>query len=213
MTYNFNALQRCAEEIIHTGKKLYQRGWTPATSSNFSARLDQHYCAITVSGKDKGNLSLDDVMVVDLAGVPQEEKQPSAETLLHTQLYSRDPEIGAVLHTHSPAATVLSMACSDDAIVFRDYELLKAFDGIKTHQCEVAVPIFDNTQDIPALAAQVERRLVAQGQGVAYIIRGHGVYTWAKTMADCERHLEALEYLLECELRRMTIVHPHGNRP
>lgn len=205
MSYNFNALQRCAEEIISVGRKLYQRGWTPATSSNFSARLDQHYCAVTVSGKDKGNLSLDDVMVVDLAGVPQEDKKPSAETLLHTQLYARDPAIGAVLHTHSPAATVLSMTMPGNTLVLRNYELQKAFTGVTTHEGELVIPVFDNTQDIAALAVEVERWFATHGQGVAYIIRGHGVYTWGKTMADCERHLEALEFLLECELRRMQL--------
>jgi len=205
MSYNFNALQRCAEEIITVGKKLYQRGWTPATSSNFSARLDQHYCAITVSGKDKGSLSLDDVMVVDLAGIPQEDKRPSAETLLHTHLYARDPTIGAVLHTHSPSATVLSMLLASDRLVLSDYELLKAFAGIGTHETEVVIPVFDNTQDIAELAVRVEHWFAEYGQGVAYIIRGHGIYTWGKTMADCDRHLEALEFLLDCELRRMAL--------
>jgi len=205
MSYNFNALQRCAEEIVSVGKKLYLRGWTPATSSNFSSRLDQDFCAITVSGKDKGHLLFDDVMVVDMAGVPQEDKKPSAETLLHTQLYTRDPNIGAVLHTHSLAATVLSMALSGNALVLRNYELQKAFAGVTTHESELVIPIFDNSQDIATLAVNVERWFVANGQGVAYIIRGHGVYTWGKTMADCERHLEALEFLLDCELQRIRL--------
>ena len=41
-------------------------------------------------------------------------------------------------------------------LVLTDYELLKAFPGVDTHECAVTVPVFANRQDIPALAAEVD---------------------------------------------------------
>ena len=74
-------------EIIEAGRFLYGRGWSPATSSNFSHRLDDRHAAITVSGKDKGRLVEADIMVVDFHGkAVGRPLRPSAETLLHTQL-------------------------------------------------------------------------------------------------------------------------------
>ena len=33
---------------------------------------------------------------------------------------------------------------------------------------------------------------------VAYLIEGHGTYTWAKDLPTCRRHIEALEFLFQC---------------
>lgn len=101
--------EQLTQQIIDAGRFLYGRGWSPATSSNYSARLDEQRALLTVSGKHKGQLGFDDVLATDLAGNSLEPgKKPSAETLLHTQLYAWNPAIGAVLHTHSVNATVLS---------------------------------------------------------------------------------------------------------
>jgi methylthioribulose-1-phosphate dehydratase len=195
--------ERCAERIITASRDIYSRGWSPATSSNYSVRINEHCCAITVSGKHKGELGLRDVMAVDFEGRPLMARKPSAETLLHTQLYARDPVIGAVLHTHSVRATVLTMELAQvDTLVLRGYELLKAFSGVMTHDAEVRIPVFDNTQDMVELSQQVEARMQREGTGVAYLIRGHGLYTWAEDLTACMRHLEALEFLLDCEWQR-----------
>ena len=200
----------CAESIVAASHVIYSRGWSPATSSNYSVRLDANSCAVTVSGKHKGELSADDVMAVDLAGNPLLDKKPSAETLLHTQLYKRDADIGAVLHTHSVCATVLTMEHPNmDTLVLRGYELLKAFTGVKTHSTELHIPVFENTQDMVELSQRVEKRMQREGTGVAYLIRGHGLYTWAEDLAACMRHLEALEFLLDCEWRRYS-AHAHN---
>ena len=145
--------EHLSQAIIDAGRFLYGRGWSPATSSNYSARLTSAEALLTVSGKHKGQLTVDDLLAVDMDGRSLEEgKKPSAETLLHTQLYRWQPEIGAVLHTHSVNATVLSRVCLSDSLVFADYELQKAFSGIATHESQVVVPVFDNDQDIERLA-------------------------------------------------------------
>ncbi len=98
-----------AQSLVEAGRFLASQGWAPATSGNYSARLAEGQVAITVSGRDKGQLTPADIMVVDGQGQPRVAGQrSSAETLLHTSLYLAYPAVGAVLHTHSIACVSLS---------------------------------------------------------------------------------------------------------
>ncbi|WP_239481944.1 methylthioribulose 1-phosphate dehydratase [Pseudomonas insulae] len=199
--------EQLAQEIIDAGRFLYGRGWSPATSSNYSTRLAADQALLTVSGKHKGQLGTDDVLATDLDGNSLEAgKKPSAETLLHTQLYRWNGGVGAVLHTHSVNATVLSRLTAGDRLVLEDYELQKAFSGVSSHEGQVIVPIFDNDQDIARLAAQVQPWLDAHPDCVGYLIRGHGLYTWGPRMSDALRQVEAFEFLFECELKVRAIL-------
>ncbi|OJT50570.1 methylthioribulose 1-phosphate dehydratase [Pseudomonas moraviensis] len=203
--------EQLAQQIVDAGRFLYGRGWSPATSSNYSTRLSPSEALLTVSGKHKGQLGVDDVLATDLSGNSLEPgKKPSAETLLHTQLYRWRAEIGAVLHTHSVNATVLSRLTTEDFIEFEDYELQKAFSGISTHESRVRVPIFDNDQDIARLAAKVQPWLDAHPDCVGYLIRGHGLYTWGAQMSDALRQIEAFEFLFECELKTRSVMNRKG---
>ena len=192
-------LQR-AEELVEAGRYLYGRDMVPATSGNFSARLSDGTFAVTVSGRHKGKLTVADIMRVDADGRSLDGRQPSAETGLHTQIYARFPQARVVLHPHSVNATVLSMM-SSDSLLLQDYELLKAFPGVVTHDCCVRIPVFGNDQDIARLAATVDARLAGHCDAPGYLIRGHGFYTWGDSMEDALRHVEAFEFLFTCELR------------
>ena len=201
LPYDVDALRHAAGEIITNVRELAAAGWTPATSSNFSRRLDDRHAAITVSGRDKGKLTENDIMVVDWDGkAVGSDHRPSAETLLHTQLYARYPEIGCVLHTHSQNQTIASRLYSGKGVVRLDgFELLKAFRGNETHETEVLVPVLPNSQDMHTLAAQVDALLDRQPMW-GYLIDGHGMYAWGRDMPEARRHLEAFEFLLGCEL-------------
>ncbi|MBB1116678.1 methylthioribulose 1-phosphate dehydratase [Stenotrophomonas sp. W1S232] len=201
LPYDGQRLSALAQLLINNIAELARAGWTPATSSNFSHRLDQRHAAITVSGKDKGRLVEDDIMVVDFNGqAVGRPLRPSAETLLHTQLYARFPDVGCVLHTHSPVQTIASRLWAGQGhIRLEGYELLKALHGNTTHELAIELPVFANTQDMNVLAAQVEAALDA-GPLWGYLIDGHGLYAWGRDMAEARRHLEAFEFLLHCEL-------------
>lgn len=189
-----------ATEIIEAGRFLNSQGWVPATSSNFSVRLDDGSIAITASGHHKGALSEEAILRIDQDGEPLEgDKRPSAETRLHTALYSRFDTVGAVLHTHSVNATVLSRI-SEGQLVFEDYELLKALSGVDTHETKIIVPIFPNDQNIPRLSAEVDAYMDSHPPIHGYLIAGHGLYTWGRDMQETLRHIEAFEFLFQCEL-------------
>lgn len=194
--------ESAARALADTARELSLRGWTPATSSNFSMRLDDSSCCITVSGRDKGKLGVADFMRVDMDGEPLDPgRKPSAETLLHTQIYRRFPEAGAVLHTHSLNQTIASRLFEAEGYIeLAGYELLKAFHGYETHEAVMRVPVFLNSQDMHEIMHGVDVLLDADIPLHAYLISGHGVYTWGRDLAETQRHLEAMEFLLACEL-------------
>ncbi len=189
-----------ATQLIEAGRFIDSKGWVPATSGNFSARLNDGTIAITVSGKHKGQLQHDDIMLIDADAQSLDGKKSSAETLLHTSIYRRFADINCVLHPHSLNATLVSRVFADQ-IVLENYELLKAFAGIDSHDSRIIVPIFANDQNIARLAQQVERYIDNHGAIYAYIIAGHGLYTWASSVTQTLRYLEALDFLFDCELR------------
>lgn len=200
-SYDSQRLQPLARLLVDNVRELAAAGLTPATSSNFSCRLDDAHAAITVSGRDKGRLTDADIMVVDFDGnAVGSDLRPSAETLLHTQLYRRFADIGCVLHTHSQAQTIASRLYSGAGHVrLEGYELLKAFAGNDTHDMHVDLPVLSNSQDMHTLAAQVDALLDRQCMW-GYLIDGHGLYTWGRDMGEARRHLDAFEFLLRCEL-------------
>ena len=212
LPYDADQLRDRAQSIISNVRELSQLGWTPATSSNFSHRLDDRHAAITVSGKDKGRLVEADIMVVDLDGnAVGTDARPSAETALHMQIYRRFPNAGAVLHTHSRAQSVASRLLAQRGVVrFEGWELQKAISGYTTHESVLELPVFPNTQDMAELVRDVDHWLDSGKPLHGYLIDGHGIYTWGKDMPETRRHLEALQFLLECELDLIPL---RGTRP
>lgn len=191
-----------AAEVVRLGRFFSQRGSVPATSGNFSVRAGERRIAVTRSGVDKGDLVEEDVLAADIDASPP--PGASAETALHLALYQSEPDVGAVVHTHTDAAAILSRAhVTEGRIVLAGWELLKALRGVTTHEARVPIAVYPNDQDIPALAARVSASLPAGA--VAYLIAGHGLYAWGRTAAEARRHAVALEHLLSCELETRKI--------
>ncbi|SEA85425.1 methylthioribulose 1-phosphate dehydratase [Alkalimonas amylolytica] len=192
--------------LCAAGRWIASRHWVPATGGNFSIRSGQHRALVTASGKDKGELSPQDLLPVSW---PEGELlcpgKPSAETALHVRLYQLDDSIKAVLHTHSVQATVFSRLIQAEQHVFSGYEMQKAIRGQLSHDQHCPLAIFDNTQDIPALAAQVARRWPQVQTASALLVRGHGLYVWGQSLEEAKRHLEGWEFLIHCELERIRL--------
>jgi methylthioribulose-1-phosphate dehydratase len=200
-------LTQRAAELIAAGRELYARGMVPATSGNFSARLSNGDILITVSGAHKGRLDTSQLMLIDAAGRSLDGRRSSAETALHVQIYRRFPDSHAVLHPHTASATLLSRIDSGHCVL-KGYELLQALPGIETHDCEVVIPNFANDQDIDRLAQQVDDYMARHAPVVGYLIGGHGFYTWGDSVSAALRHVEALDFLFDCELRLLGVKHP-----
>lgn len=193
-----------AGALVDAGQRMDQRGWVPATSGNLSARMAGERMAITRSGVHKGFLAQRDIIAVDFEGrslTPG--MKPSAETLLHCQIYRLWPEMGAVLHGHSVAATALTLALPDtQAIDLEGYEILKAWSAFTTHEVRAALPVFDNDQDMHRLAGRIAPMLEAGAAPIGYVLRGHGVYVWGADVTAALHRMEALEFLLATDIER-----------
>jgi methylthioribulose-1-phosphate dehydratase len=186
--------------LAQVARHCYAKGWAVGTSGNFSAVVNHDPLILTISGTglDKASLSANDFVRVNAAGgVITGSGQPSAETSLHL-LIARARQAGAVLHTHSVWSTVVSAVHTQDrGLWIENYEMLKGLDGVRSHLHREWLPILDNDQDMVRLTSVAETVLEQYPGAHAFLLRGHGLYTWGKTVEEAKRHLEILEFLLE----------------
>lgn len=196
MTLTFDT---AAQDVIRMAHHAGARDWVPATSGNFSVRMDADTCAVTASGGDKGRVTRDGVIQAPING-PAPPRQ-SAEAELHYGLYRMEPKIGAVAHVHAKPAVLASLVFHGEGRVrLEGLELLKAFEGVRTHEVRLDVPIVDNDQDMPRLERLVHRRLAQDGLGWGYLIAGHGLYVWGPDTTTAIRHMDAFDYLFRLTL-------------
>ena len=195
-----------SNRLAEAGRRFYARNWVLGTSGNFSAviSVDPLQLVITPSGAHKGTLAGAQFLQVDSEGRPLDaaEGRPSAETRLHLEIV-KARGAGAVLHTHSVWGTILSDRHSGEhGLPLEGLEMLKGLQGVSTHEHREWIPIVENDQDMMRLAGEVRRTLGEHREAHAFLLRGHGLYTWGRTIDEAERHVEILEFLLEVIGRR-----------
>ena len=190
-------MNKLKEELAHTIRNYHAKGWSPATSTNYSFKHGGEIY-VSRSGIDKSAFSVEDFIIVDETGIPTDAYKgikPSAETLIHCVLYRLFPQTGVILHAHS-VYSVLNSQKYDDELIFEGYEIQKGFKGQHTHQAEVSIPILDNTQDMEEFARWMQAAK-DRFSNHCFIIRNHGTYAWGENLFEAKRHMETLEYLLE----------------
>jgi len=201
-----DGLRAQADALCGLAHACAGREWVPATAGNFSFRDGESgRIFITASGLDKGAVTPDDLLEIDLdCTVLAGAGKPSAETSLHGVIYRRFEEAGAIVHVHSVWNTLLSERFADaGAVPLEGYELLKALSGVATHEHRELVPVLENSQEYVGLAAELEAALRNYPGTHGVLLRRHGLYTWGESVAGARRHLEALEFLFEVEGRRL----------
>ena len=82
--------------------------------------------------------------------------------------------------------------------------MLKGLEGIPTHDTTVDVPVFQNSQDMVELSDRIRDVLISQegdppeaSPHHGFLLSGHGLYTWGRTLAEARRHIEVFEFLFE----------------
>ncbi len=99
-----------ASELAEVMRIAYERGYTTGAGGNASALVDEGIL-ITPSGKFKGRLRAEDILLINPQGrVLRGEGKPSSEWRLHLRIYEIRPDVGAVLHCHHPIVTGLAMS-------------------------------------------------------------------------------------------------------
>ena len=209
MSDEFNQI---AAGLAAVAKGFHARGWLLGTSGNLSAvvQTEPLRLAMSPSGVDKGELKPEQLLSIDENAriVSEHAGKPSDESLLHIRIV-KDRGAGAVLHTHSVWNTILSeLYASEGGVTIEGFEMLKGLQGVRTHEHTEFLPIIENSQDMPALAEQVGKKLNEHQAAHGFLLRRHGLYSWGQTLAEARRHIEILEFLLETMGRSL---HIQGN--
>ncbi len=104
-------LDQVLSDVIHVGKRMYDRGYVASNDGNLSVRLSEDRLLITMTGVSKGFLDPDKFVVVDYDGaVISGSQEPSSEMKMHLMVYRERPDVHAVAHAHPPASTGFSVA-------------------------------------------------------------------------------------------------------
>jgi ribulose-5-phosphate 4-epimerase/fuculose-1-phosphate aldolase len=100
---------RIREEICRLGRSLFERGLTPGSSGNISARLDDGGYVVTPTNASLGFLDPATLSRLDANGRHLSGDPPTKEVPLHTALYQTRSAARAVAHLHSTHSVALSM--------------------------------------------------------------------------------------------------------
>lgn len=181
-------------------KSLNFKGHSPATSGNYSYydRI-QNKIFISESSKDKEFFDKKCWLEMDLEGNLIDgftNRKSSAETDLHLAIY-QNTDAGCVLHSHHLSFLGLARAGQVE-ILFQGQEIQKAINGFTSHESVLALPVFENTQDILTLSKSLFNNSNCK-KAFAFLIRNHGLTVWGKTVSEAKRHLEAYTYLFTHE--------------
>ena len=108
-------LEELKKQVYEANMELPRRGLITYTWGNVSGiDMETGYFVIKPSGVDYDVLTPDDMVVMDLEGNKIEGKyKPSSDTATHLELYKKYPDIGGIVHTHSPEAVAWAQAGRD----------------------------------------------------------------------------------------------------
>ncbi|NLT58104.1 MAG: L-fuculose-phosphate aldolase [Clostridiales bacterium] len=176
-------LQHERELVVAYGKKLIEAGLTQGTGGNVSVlNRELGLFALSPSGMDYFAIAPEQVAVLALDGrVVDAPCKPSTELELHRALYNQKPEVGGVVHAHSPYATALS--CMRRELPPLHY--LVALAGRRVLCAPYA------TFGTPELAEAVTS---VMGDCRAALMANHGMIAAAETLAAAFKIAEEIEF-------------------
>lgn len=164
--------------------------------------------AIKPSGVPYEQLDRDAIALVDLesGNVVGGTLRPSSDAPTHLVLYRRFPQIGAVVHTHSPFATAWAQAGRDLPCLGTTHA--DHFNGsvpvtrmLTTEEIERAYE--ESTGEV--IVEAVEEHGVGPVALPAVLVRGHGPFAWGLDVEDAVENAIALEAVAALALRTLSI--------
>ncbi|GAA2476861.1 class II aldolase/adducin family protein [Streptomyces longisporus] len=180
MTDSSAALGRERAAVADACRRLGAEGLLIGTAGNVSVRVEEQV-AITATGAVLAELTADQVTVVDLDGkIVAGTLEPTSELDLHLGVYRRHGT-GAVVHTHAPMATALSLVL--DELPCIHYQLLALGGTVRVAPYA--------TFGTPELAESVLAAL--EGRSAA-LMANHGALTHAPSLDKAVEHALLLEW-------------------
>lgn len=103
--------QQHRADVCVAGRWMYERGYIVACEGNLSVRLDEERVLTTPTCMNKGMLSPDDLVIIDLEGRQVAgDRKASSELAMHLLFYRMRPDVHAICHAHPPTATGFAVA-------------------------------------------------------------------------------------------------------
>jgi len=168
------------QELIYWAKKLNDKGFITARSGNISKRIDEGKVLITSHDSYLGELAVEEVVVLDLAGnLIEGRKEPTSEKAMHLAIYNKFKDVKAVVHSHSPFTTAFFNYFSElDVFSFE----AKFYLG--------KVPVVE--QFTPTVI-EVDPVISALEQNNVVVLKNHGVISIGKSFKEAFSLIELLE--------------------
>ncbi|HEY7828136.1 MAG TPA: class II aldolase/adducin family protein [Candidatus Limnocylindrales bacterium] len=181
-------------EIVAFAQRMASDGLVAGTSGNISRRLGDTI-AITPRNRAYDSMTPEDVALVDLDGQPQGRTRPaSTEMPMHLAVY-RAFGAAAVVHTHSPFATVIGTVATELPAVH--YVIVTLGGPVRVAPYHV----FGSAELAGAVAEAGRDRS-------AVILATHGAITWGDDLAQAYRRSVTLEWLAALYWRACQIGSP-----
>ena len=177
-------LEALKQQVYEANMELPKRGLITYTWGNVSG-IDREsgYFVIKPSGVDYDKLTPEDMVVMDLEGNKIEGKyKPSSDTPTHLELYKKYPEIGGVVHTHSPEATSWAHA---------DYFFGEIPCARSLTPEEIDAAYEKNTGLV--IIETFEERGLNPMHTPGVLCKNHGPFTWGKDAAEAVHNAVVLE--------------------
>ena len=189
-------LEELKQAVYQANMELPRRGLVTYTWGNVSGIDREKGLFVTKpSGVEYDELRPEDLVVMDLAGNKVEGKlNPSSDTKTHLELYKAFPEMGGIVHTHSPMAVAWAQAGRDipaygathadyfygDIPCARSLTPEEIEEDYETNTGKVIVETFHSRNIRPKFVPAV-------------VCRNHGPFTWGKDAAQAVYHAVVLE--------------------
>ena len=179
--------RNCKNDFLQAAKRTYESGIQTGTGGNLSVRIPgQDLMIVKPSGFTFGECSEDNLTITDFDGVLVYGKnKPTQESALHGNLYRRYPEIGGIVHTHSPYAILNSLQ-------FMQIDLVTMHSALKM---KVPVPVVDVvTQAVTKEELyKIYECKDAYTELQAFLLKGHGIVAMGKNAVKAGQIAELVE--------------------
>jgi ribulose-5-phosphate 4-epimerase/fuculose-1-phosphate aldolase len=169
------------QQIVSIVDELYDGGLITPKGGNVSARIpDSEELWITPTQLYKGGLAEGKLIRVDLKGKKLEgQDRPSVEMPMHLLIYGTRPDVGAIIHSHAPMATVVGL--------FDEPVPPLTIETIALAQVPVVPFLLSGTKELSQGVVD------ALGEGSAVLLQNHGLLTVGRDLRDAANKAHQLE--------------------
>jgi L-fuculose-phosphate aldolase len=169
-------------EIIHVGRKLWQRQYVDGNGGNISVRIGESYVLCTPTLLSKGDLVPADICLADLDGnILAGDRSRTSELLLHLEIYKANPKARAVVHCHPPYATAYAITGTIPPNgLIPEYEVFVGPAAVAPYET-------------PGTQAFAETVLPFVEKHNTILLQNHGIVCWSDTVTHAEYLAEIID--------------------